>query len=227
MDRKKRTQRLALMAFFVAIEVIMVVTSIGYIPIGPLSITTMHVPVILAGVLMGKKEGAILGFVFGMTSLLRATFVPGITSFVFSPFITVGGVHGNGFSVLIALGPRILLGYLAGVLSRLLVSKMKSTALACGITAGICTLVHTFLVLGMIDLFFGVSYAQAIGVARETLEKVLMGVVLSNGLLEAAFAMIAIPALTRALRPICERMGFYKEKDNAISAGDGRGEYAH
>ncbi len=35
---------------------------------------------------------------------------PGITSFVFSPFITVGGISGNFFSLVIALVPRILLG---------------------------------------------------------------------------------------------------------------------
>ena len=212
MDRKLRTQRLTLMAFFIAIEIIMVTTQIGYIPIGPLSITTMHVPVILAGVLLGWKEGALLGFVFGMTSLIRATFTPTVTSFVFSPFVSIGGMSGNGFSVLIALGPRILIGYLAAVLSEVLFKKLQNRTLASMITAGACTLIHTFLVLGMIYVFFGAAYASAIGVEGSMLAGVLLGVVASNGLLEAAFAMIAIPALVKALYPLAQRMGFHKEK---------------
>ena len=63
-SQKKRIQQLTLAAFFVAIEVIMSVTPIGYIPVGALSITTMHLPVILAGVLLGPEFGAGIGFVF-------------------------------------------------------------------------------------------------------------------------------------------------------------------
>ena len=114
-SQKKRIQQLTLAAFFVAIEVIMSVTPIGYIPVGALSITTMHLPVILAGVLLGPEFGAGIGFVFGLTSCVRATMQPGITSFVFTPFVQVGNMHGNAFSLLIAFGPRILLGYLSGM----------------------------------------------------------------------------------------------------------------
>ena len=45
---KQKIQRLTLAAFFIAIEVVMAYTPIGYIPVGALSITTMHLPVILA-----------------------------------------------------------------------------------------------------------------------------------------------------------------------------------
>ena len=69
----------------------------------------MHLPVILAGVLLGPEFGAGIGFVFGLTSCVRATMQPGITSFVFTPFVQVGNMHGNAFSLLIAFGPRILL----------------------------------------------------------------------------------------------------------------------
>ena len=42
---KQKIQRLTLAAFFVAIELLMGFTPIGYIPVGALSITTMHLPV--------------------------------------------------------------------------------------------------------------------------------------------------------------------------------------
>ena len=84
--KSKKTQYMTSMALFLAIEIILVVTPLGYIPIGPLNATTMHIPVIIAGIVLGKKAGAELGFVFGLTSLIKATIQPGITSFCFSPF---------------------------------------------------------------------------------------------------------------------------------------------
>ena len=99
MKNQKKIRQLTVAAFFVAVELVLTLTPIGYIPIGPINATTMHIPVILAGILIGRRWGAMLGGVFGLTSLAKATFSPGVTSFVFSPFITVGGVHGNFWSL--------------------------------------------------------------------------------------------------------------------------------
>ena len=89
--KSKKTQYMSIMAMFLAIQIILVVTPLGYLPIGPISATTMHIPVIIAGIALGKKAGAQLGFVFGLTSVLNATFRPTLTSFCFSPFVTIGG----------------------------------------------------------------------------------------------------------------------------------------
>ena len=86
--KSKKTQYMTSMALFLAIEIILVVTPLGYIPIGPLNATTMHIPVIIAGIVLGKKAGAELGFVFGLTSLIKATIQPGITSFCFSALLS-------------------------------------------------------------------------------------------------------------------------------------------
>lgn len=88
--KSKKTQYMSIMAMFLAIQIILVVTPLGYLPIGPISATTMHIPVIIAGIALGKKAGAQLGFVFGLTSVLNATFRPTLTSFCFSPFVTIG-----------------------------------------------------------------------------------------------------------------------------------------
>ena len=74
--KSKKTQYMSIMAMFLAIQIILVVTPLGYLPIGPISATTMHIPVIIAGIALGKKAGAQLGFVFGLTSVLNATFRP-------------------------------------------------------------------------------------------------------------------------------------------------------
>ena len=115
-----RIRQMTLAAFFIAIQAVMTLTQIGYIPVGAINVTTMHIPVILAGIFLGSRYGALVGFVFGLTSMLRATFAPGLTSFLFSPFITVGGISGNYASLLIAFGPRILLGWLSAKMFRFL-----------------------------------------------------------------------------------------------------------
>ena len=152
--KSKKTQYMSIMAMFLAIQIILVVTPLGYLPIGPISATTMHIPVIIAGIALGKKAGAQLGFVFGLTSVLNATFRPTLTSFCFSPFVTIGGIGGNWMSLLIAFVPRILLGYLAGLIYEKLYRKGINENV--GIIAGALTgaITNTVLVLGGIYLFF-------------------------------------------------------------------------
>ncbi len=207
MGKRKQIQQLTLAAFFVAVEIIMWLTPIGYIPFGAINITTMHLPVILAGMTMGPAYGALMGFVFGMTSLIRATFQPGVTSFIFSPFITVGGIHGNFWSLLIAWGPRILLGWLSGQMFRFLKKKMQNQHLAAAVTAACNTMIHTLLVMGMIWVFFGDPYAQALGLSKAAAGAAVIGVITSNGILETILAAVVIPVLIKALGPSIERMG--------------------
>lgn len=213
MNRSKtRIQKLTLAAFFVAIEILMAITPIGFIPVGAINITTMHLPVILSGIILGPAYGALMGFVFGLTSMLKATFAPNITSFCFSPFITVGGVHGNFASLFIAFVPRITLGVLSFYIYRTLrrykkgEKKVFSRITASAISAGANTLIHTLFVMGSIWLFFGTQYANAAGIS---VGAVIIAVLTSNGILEIVLASIVIPALVRALKPTLERMGFY------------------
>lgn len=192
-----QVRRLTMMALFIAIQIIMNVTPIGYLRIGVLAVTLMHIPVIIAAVVLGWKEGAILGLIFGFTSVWNATMEPGITSFVFSPFVTVGGFQGGWQSLIIALVPRVLLGVIAGKLYDILNPKCGK-ALAAGIAAGIATFCHTAMVLGLIIVFYSASYSAAIGIAESTLLAVMGSVVVSNGIPECAVAVIASMAIRKA-----------------------------
>lgn len=202
MKSKEATRQLVLLSLFSAIELVLMLTPLGYIPIGPIRATTMHIPVILAGILLGRKSGAVVGLVFGLTSLFINTFQPTATSFVFSPFITIGGASGNWISLWIVLGPRILLGFLSGCfydgLKKLSVQRELNTT----ITALLNTLIHTALVMGSIYLFFGQPYAAARGVAYQELITVIMAVVTTNGILEAILAAILVTAVARALKSV-------------------------
>ncbi len=208
--KNNKTQYLAFMALFLAIEIVLVVTPLGYIQLGVINATTMHIPVIIAGIALGRKAGAQLGFVFGLTSMLNATFRPGPTSFIFSPFVTVAGMSGNWMSLIIAFVPRILTGYLAGLIYELLQKRNVNTN-ACTIVASITgTLTNTVLVLGGIYLFFGPQYAQILNVAYQALVGVILTVVATNGIGEIILAAISCLLICKAIAPITNRMKIEK-----------------
>lgn len=200
MKRNQKTKTLALFSMFLAIELLLVLTPLGYIRTPFLSITIMHIPVIAAGILMGPTYGAALGLVFGLTSVWNATMSPTLTSFCFSPFVTIGGVSGNWTSLIIAIVPRVLLGWIAGMLFNVFNKKLNRPlcALISGVIATAC---HTFMVLGLIALLWGPQYAQAIGQSPDTLLLYLGFVVVTNGIFEMIAAGIVSMALAKAIKP--------------------------
>ena len=55
-----------MMAAFIAIMMIMtVVPVLGFIPLGFMNATIIHIPVIVGSILLGPKKGAVLGFFSG------------------------------------------------------------------------------------------------------------------------------------------------------------------
>lgn len=200
--KNDNVKRNIILTFFICIELILMLTPLGYIPFGVIRATTIHIPVIIGAILLGKREGIILGLVFGLTSLIMNTINPTITSFVFSPFISVGGEQGNFFSLLIVLIPRILLGFSAYELYHQLEKRKVNDKLNLVITASFSTFLHTFLVLGGIYLFFAGAYAGARGIAVSGLFNVLVGIVATNGILEMLLAAFVTLIVVRTIKPI-------------------------
>ena len=198
-ETSRKIKNLTMFAFFLAIEVVLFVTPLGYLRIGVLSATLLHVPVIVCACTMGVKYGALMGLVFGITSVINATMAPTITSFAFSPFITVGGFTGGYQSLIIAIVPRVLLGVIAGTVYEFCRRKDASISISAGCAALISTMVHVIGVLGLIILFYAAPYAEAIGVAETALMAAMGTVILTNSIPEIIVAIIANIALTRAL----------------------------
>ena len=67
-----KTRKLVSAGMLSAISIILGMTPLGIIPIGPLSATTMHLPVIIGAVLEGPVVGLIIGAIFGGFSLYQA-----------------------------------------------------------------------------------------------------------------------------------------------------------
>lgn len=202
MNQKKTDVRLlAQMALLVALELVLAFTPLGYIPLGFMNATTMHIPVVLGACLLGPKMGGVLGAVFGVTSVIRATVTPNLTSFVFTPFYSFSPeFSGNWTSLIVAIVPRVLIGVIAGLVFQLVmrVSHDKQ-AVALPVAGFIGSMVNTIGVMGLIYLLFGEQYAAAGGQSFDLLLKVIMGVVCINGVPEALIAAVLTLAVGKVL----------------------------
>lgn len=210
MNQKKTDVRLlAQMALLVALELVLAFTPLGYIPLGFMNATTMHIPVILGACLLGPKMGGVLGAVFGVTSVIRATVTPNLTSFVFTPFYSFSPeFSGNWTSLIVAIVPRVLIGVIAGLAFQFImrVSHGKQ-AVALPVAGFIGSMVNTIGVMGLIYLLFGEQYAAAGGQSFDLLLKVIMGVVCINGVPEALIAAVLTLAVGKVLIGIFGRRG--------------------
>ena len=196
-----KTKDMVTTAMFVAIILAMsFVPYLGYIPLGFMNATIIHIPVIIGAILLGPARGAFLGGIFGLTSMINNTFNPNLTSFVFSPFYSLGNVHGNFKSLMICFVPRILIGVVAyyvytGIVK--LVKKKNSgkssvAALAAAGAAGALT--NTLLVMNGIYFLFGSSYANAKGISTHALYDVIPVVIGTQGVPGAFVAEVMTAA---------------------------------
>lgn len=193
---ESKTKRLVILAVFSAIIAVMAFT-VGYIPLGFMNATIIHIPVIIGAILLGPVEGGILGFVFGLTSLINNTVRPNITSFCFTPFYSLDPRFSGSFkSILICFVPRILIGVIAAFLFRALMKTKLNKGISLAVTGFVGSMVNTIFVMGGIYFLYGESYAAAKGLGFSALFKVIMGVVGVNGVPEAIVAAILTAAIT-------------------------------
>lgn len=173
----RRTTRLTQLSLLVALLAVLGFTPIGFIMIPPVSITLMHIPVIIGAILLGPLDGAILGGVFGCISLFKAITTPGgPVDLLFSPAASGAPLA----SLVMCLVPRILLGVIAALVYRAFKNTKARPELGIGAAAAVATISHTVMVLGCLWMFF-----QAI-----PLKEVFLTIIGVNGLCELAAAVI-------------------------------------
>lgn len=202
MKNLRNTKFLTLLGVLLAIEIILAFTPMGFVPLGFTKATTVHIPVIIGAIFLGPIGGLILGCAFGIMSIIINTISPALTSFVFSPFITIGTTQGNIWSLIIALVPRMMIGITA-YYSYKWVSKWNQKGILAYAIAGIIgSLTNTILVMSGIYIFFGQQYAAAKEVAFEALFGIIMGIIGMNGIPEAIVAAVIVATLCKVLKSI-------------------------
>lgn len=208
-----RTKGLVQMAIFSALIIVLAFTPfIGYIPLGFTRATIIHIPVIIGSLMLGPKKGAVLGGVFGLTSFINNTVNPTLTSFVFTPFYSLGEFSGGIGSLIICFVPRILIGVVPFYVYHLIrkASKADGVSPAGLIAAGLSgALTNTLLVMNLIFLFFRDAYAAANGVAANALYGFILSIIGINGVPEAVVAAVITLILGKTLlkNGVRERLG--------------------
>ena len=212
------TMSMVQVAIFGAIICIMAFTPfLGYIPLGFTRATIIHIPVIIASLLMGPKKGGALGFLFGLTSFINNTINPTATSFVFTPFYSLGDVSGGIGSVIICFIPRILVGIIPYFVYKLILKLSSEETRNRGVSniglilAGISgALINTLLVMNLIYVFYGDAYIAASKKAVSLGYMVILSIIGINGVPEAVVAGILTLCIGKVLmkKNVRERLGF-------------------
>lgn len=194
-----KTRQMVQLAILTAIMLIFAFTPIGYLKIGFVEITFMIIPVAIGAIVLGPSGGAILGAVFGITSLVQCFGMSAFGTFLFSvnPAATV-------FTCIV---PRILCGYLSGLLFRVL-SRVDRTKILGYFTASFSTAVlNTVFFMLSIILFFWKREAfldqmSGWGITTASVWKFLVAFVGLNGVVEAVVGFILGGAISKALSRI-------------------------
>ncbi|MDR1915014.1 MAG: ECF transporter S component [Synergistaceae bacterium] len=203
-DTKKTSEGIrdfALTSMFAALIFLLAFNPIGFINLGFMNATTIHIPVIIGSIMLGPVRGALLGALFGLTSLISAHTHPGLMSFAFSPFVPVPGSPdggGNILALLVCFGPRILVGVVPYYVDKLL-NRVTARSVSL-FTAGIAgSMTNTLLVMHLIYFIFKDAYATAQSVSVTAVYSAVTGIIFTLGVPEAIFAGILTAAVCKAL----------------------------
>lgn len=187
------TRQIALTAILSAFTMVLALTPLGLIPINPVvNVTIIHIPVIIAAIVIGPVSGMIVGLVFGIFSVINATVNPALLSPVF-------------LNPIVAVVPRVLIGLTTGYayIAMTKISKKELSPLAVGMAASIGTLTNTVGVFAGIYLFYGSFVLEVTGV--EVLP-FLTTLFVTNSIPELIVGVILIVIIMKALSRTILRM---------------------
>jgi len=172
-----------------AISVVLGMTPLGFIPVGPTNATIMHIPVIIGAIVEGPIVGMLVGLIFGIFSLIRSITAPTPISFVF-------------WNPLVSILPRILIGLASYYIYKFFSKPTKNEAVSIGITGALGTLVNTLGVLGMVYALYAEKFVSALGLSGQNAFKVISGIGITNGLPEMFVAMLIVTAAVKAIKKV-------------------------
>ncbi len=145
--RNKNNQTMVRLALLVALEILLALTPLGYLKAGVIEISLLMLPVTVGGILLGPGAGAFLGGVFGLTSFFQCF---GTSAFG----AALLGISGIG-TFIVCVPTRILAGWGAALLYRLLQKRGKATAWTKALSCFAGSLLNTLLFVGVLIALFG------------------------------------------------------------------------
>ena len=185
---KKRldVRRLVVIGVLSGICIMLSITPLGFLPIGPVNATIMHIPVIIGAVIEGPIVGLAIGLIFGLTSLIRAFTMPTVTSFLM-------------MNPIISVLPRVVMGFASYYIFTGIFKSSKNKKISAMITGFLASLINTVGVLGLIYLIYGQRYVEAIGQIGSP-AKIITAIAVTNGLPEAILAGVIVSSVVTVIK---------------------------
>ncbi len=189
MNTKNRAFRITIRAILTAIIMVQSMTPfLGYIPLGIVNLTIIHITVIVAAITLGTRDGLFVGLIWGLGTLVRAWTAPTspLDSLVFT-------------NPLVSVVPRILVGLVAGFIFNFFYRRSKNIPFS-ALASAICgTLTNTVLVLSAMGLLYSNDVARLNGVDTSVLFKTLALIAATNGIPEIIGAAVLTPLIVLAI----------------------------
>ena len=200
MKTGNRSRKMTLLGLLTAILMILSMTPLGYLNIGPLAISFNMIPVAVGAAALGPVGGAVLGAVFGFTSFLQClgiggTSLMGVALFGINPF----------FAFVQRFVPRVVAGFLVGAIYRG-VRKNMEPGMAGGVAGCFAAFLNTVLFMGALVLLFGdTDYVQKLMEGRSVVAFIAAFVGVN-----AVIEMLASTLVTGALCGALEKAGLMR-----------------
>lgn len=184
-----RTKKMTITGMLGAISIVLGFTPLGFIPIGLANVTTMHIPVIIGAIIEGPFVGAMVGLIFGVSSLVKSFMTPTPISFIF-------------MNPLVSIVPRILIGVLTYYFYVAVKRVIKNDKTVLLLSGAFGTLVNTVFVLGTAYVIYAQRIVEALGLAEGGAFAFFMGIATTNGVPEMIVAAIVTAASVTAIKKI-------------------------
>jgi uncharacterized membrane protein len=184
--RDSRIYEITVISSFTALIIVMaLVPMLGFIQIGAVAITIIHIPVLIGGIFGGRKVSVSLGLAFGILSLIVALTRP------------TGPIDLLFQNPMISVVPRVLFGLGMYELYRLFTKLFRNNEyISIPVAMVVGTLLHSVLVLTSLFIF-GRATLEGFGITA--LLPFIWGVLLTNGFIEAALAGLVGGPIAKAL----------------------------
>ena len=190
--RNKAVESIVINAIIIAIIALMILVPpyIGMIPLGFVSITIVPAVVLIFAWIFGWKEGTVAGLAFGVCSFIKS-FIP-----------PLGAVDVLFQNPLISIFPRLLFGFISGIvfdgmrLIRKGTIRFWMNTIACLLLG----FLHTTLTLTMLYLFTDASVlAKAVGLESINYFTITGMIVAVNSLIENGATVVLVPLIVLPL----------------------------
>ena len=201
---QNKTRTLVQLSLLSAIIVVMAFTPLGFVP--GTDITLLAIPVAVGAILLGPSAGLYLGALFGLVSFVQC--------FGANPLGTLLLGVNPLLTFVMCFLPRLLMGWLCGLIYRGLVKAFKKEGHPVALTVASLSsaVLNTVFFVSALILFFGTNANVLEAFGNRGIIGIIVTLVTVNAIFEAIAALVLGTAITGALLHYFNRSGIERTR---------------